>query len=1074
MATSRKPSRTLGYTNSLAKKHSNPNGKFENERLEQARDWAREKQYFAAKNNFVEVIKRFEQTLGSPSAALEIYLNERDTVGATPLHVAVLCGSLDVAQYLTETHGPKLVQAGYAGTASEGVSLYDGETALHLAIVKGYFDFVKLLVMNSADINATVEGTFFDQDEEDKGIYLGSTPLHFAICCRRAEIAEYLLNHQANPAMTDKYGNTALHLAVWYEFPELYDLVSTRNYGYDVDLETLANMAGLTPLKMAADRGSKIMLKHILRRRRELAWSFGPVREYHYEMNELDQDFSDKAPSVIEILVSRGTYDHALLLKEHPLLDILDDKWARRVRYKFYSALLLYIGVVSLMTYSLLNTPPDPNFYSDDLDGDLRLIFEIVVLGFAILETFFEVRDIIYSPARHRSFQAGSVVFNFAGWLFRLFLVLAAVLRALQADPSSQRAVLSFVGVLGWLQMLNFGRGIQAVGRFILMTEHMAMKMANWVLVFILELVAFAVAFQVLYNGKPVEGFTTEISTVPLAMFTLTKWVLGEVAFEAEDANRSASAVACFVLFVSFVALMTTILFNILIALMTNVYEEFVQQADALSVLQYAHTIITLERKSSLFWGPAKVGRPGIECGHHSDRFYQAVLERLDIDVNGESCETDQYDLAEEEQYQLLRQAQGQPKHVPGFQVQADDAAAGNWDALMDKIPQESPNGNYITDFAELDDMFKAYNVYAMRSCTRETAAFMLQDMCLNQALDGFRSRSMRTRKDPLQKRVQELSEDLVRVLDQDSNDEIPMETFATFARLSRLGLLLRADDKPKTDKGPKIKTKLKTALIIVDFQNDFVNGVFAVEHPDQVGDVCQRIQQCRKSVNLVFRVEEQHPPDHISFASESEKPTVVAAHRDEEFKVPELVYATWPPHCIKGEDGANVYSGLATEERDVVIPKSTASDKEQFSGFWDEPRTSQTPLLQQLFDQDVVRVFVCGLGLGVGVARTARDAAAYGFETFVVGDASLHFHESWAREAALELEGAGVQLCTSSSVPELCAATRSPEARKSLAQLEQLLPSTQASKRLMGRTSTRVFSHMRIRLPTRKNQGTL
>jgi hypothetical protein len=55
--------------------------------------------------------------------------------------------------------------------------------------------------------------------------------------------------------------------------------------------------------------------------------------------------------------------------------------------------------------------------------------------------------------------------------------------------------------------------------------------------------------------GDVCAGFTTEISSVPLAMFTLTKWVLGEVNFEAEDANRSASAVAVFVLFVSFVAL---------------------------------------------------------------------------------------------------------------------------------------------------------------------------------------------------------------------------------------------------------------------------------------------------------------------------------------------------------------------------------------------------------------------------------------------------------------------------------------------------------------------------------------
>jgi nicotinamidase-related amidase len=42
------------------------------------------------------------------------------------------------------------------------------------------------------------------------------------------------------------------------------------------------------------------------------------------------------------------------------------------------------------------------------------------------------------------------------------------------------------------------------------------------------------------------------------------------------------------------------------------------------------------------------------------------------------------------------------------------------------------------------------------------------------------------------------------------------------------------------------------------------------------------------------------------------------------------------------------------------------------------------------------------------------------GFETYVVADASLHFHESWAREAALELESAGVQLCTHHEVDQV------------------------------------------------------
>jgi hypothetical protein len=72
----------------------------------------------------------------------------------------------------------------------------------------------------------------------------------------------------------------------------------------------------------------------------------------------------------------------------------------------------------------------------------------------------------------------------------------------------------------------------------------------------------------------------------------------------------------------------------------------------------------------------------------------------------------DVFDELEEEQYELLQQAQGHPKHVPGFHVQGDEAAAGKWDALMEKIPQESHNGNYITDYDELDDMFETYSVY--------------------------------------------------------------------------------------------------------------------------------------------------------------------------------------------------------------------------------------------------------------------------------------------------------------------------------------------------------------------------
>jgi ankyrin repeat protein len=112
----------------------------------------------------------------------------------------------------------------------------------------------------------------------------------------------------------DQFGNTALHLTVWYEYPELYDLLASRNQAFETDLlastsahhllfpgwpvsakrhwppsgahgasglltaQVVQNNEGMTPIKLAALRASKVMMKHILRRRRELSWYavFGP------------------------------------------------------------------------------------------------------------------------------------------------------------------------------------------------------------------------------------------------------------------------------------------------------------------------------------------------------------------------------------------------------------------------------------------------------------------------------------------------------------------------------------------------------------------------------------------------------------------------------------------------------------------------------------------------------------------------------------------------------------------------------------------------------------------------------
>jgi hypothetical protein len=49
---------------------------------------------------------------------------------------------------------------------------------------------------------------------------------------------------------------------------------------------------------------------------------FGPVREYLYPLQELDSSHNADffGPSVIDILVSKGTLQHAKLLCQHPFM----------------------------------------------------------------------------------------------------------------------------------------------------------------------------------------------------------------------------------------------------------------------------------------------------------------------------------------------------------------------------------------------------------------------------------------------------------------------------------------------------------------------------------------------------------------------------------------------------------------------------------------------------------------------------------------------------------------------------------------------------------------------------------
>jgi nicotinamidase/pyrazinamidase len=155
-----------------------------------------------------------------------------------------------------------------------------------------------------------------------------------------------------------------------------------------------------------------------------------------------------------------------------------------------------------------------------------------------------------------------------------------------------------------------------------------------------------------------------------------------------------------------------------------------------------------------------------------------------------------------------------------------------------------------------------------------------------------------------------------------------------------------------------------KTALLIVDVQNDFCpGGALAVPDGDRVVPVLNRyirIFQAKQAPIVATR--DWHPDNHSSF-----KP----------------FGGIWPPHCIRNSPGAEFHPGLKLSKAAMIISKGTDPNIEAYSGF------QHTTLGEWLSVHEVETVCVGGLATDYCVKSTVLDALKAGFKTVYLADAS-------------------------------------------------------------------------------------
>jgi len=208
-----------------------------------------------------------------------------------------------------------------------------------------------------------------------------------------------------------------------------------------------------------------------------------------------------------------------------------------------------------------------------------------------------------------------------------------------------------------------------------------------------------------------------------------------------------------------------------------------------------------------------------------------------------------------------------------------------------------------------------------------------------------------------------------------------------------------------------KVKPGAKSALIVVDVQNCFIDGgTLPVKGGAEVVPVINKLAGAFENIVVT---QDWHTAGHASFAStySGKKP----------FETTKLKYGNqvlWPDHCVQGTDDAALHKDLKLPTAQVIIRKGFHQDVDSYSAFEEADRKTPTGLAGYLKQRGINTVFVTGLATDFCVAWTAMDARKLGFQVYVIEDATRAIDLNGSLAAAWkQMQAKGVKRIQSSDI---------------------------------------------------------
>jgi nicotinamidase/pyrazinamidase len=196
----------------------------------------------------------------------------------------------------------------------------------------------------------------------------------------------------------------------------------------------------------------------------------------------------------------------------------------------------------------------------------------------------------------------------------------------------------------------------------------------------------------------------------------------------------------------------------------------------------------------------------------------------------------------------------------------------------------------------------------------------------------------------------------------------------------------------------------MKSALIMVDLQNDFIpGGALAVPAGDQVVSIANQVQSHFKHI---IATQDWHPANHASFAVNQPGHAVGDG-------------VLWPVHCVQHTSGAALVNTLDIHRIERIFHKGTDPQIDSYSAFFDNEHRKETGLADYLHELKTTQLYILGLATDYCVKFTVLDARQLGFDVCVIenGCRGIDLAEGDSKRAIAEMHAAGARVIQSTDL---------------------------------------------------------